>query len=250
MKSIRKTTLVAPLLFLFAIAGAVKAETLSQQFLIFPPFWENTGSGHGGVHYDMAKVLFEEAGLDVEMREIPYARMVAQLEQGEATFINFGETEGIVTEDVVHICVPPTPITLMVYANGKDVSGFNSLESFKGQKVAIVEGLPLGPFEPMKEDADVNLSSPASVEAGLRMLNAGRTDYFVLFKNLVDYQASIDVSGLEAQELFSIKGYPIVTPKANAGGEAHCQTIRETYDRLVGSGVINGELGVLQSSIN
>lgn len=229
-------------------------QSLEQYFLNFPPYWLSNSTGeYSGLHYRLAKVLYKHAGLDVKFVNTPYQRMQYQVEQGKVAFINYGEVEGINTDDILHICVPPTNITLRVYYLKESLNEIVNIEDFSGQKLIIMHGLPLGEYENIKLDPSISFMRPVSIEAAISGLKAGRGDYFITFGNLMinaekNYFKK-DQYQLKSYPLYSLLGYPIVTPKTFRGGKVLCDRVKESYQQLVEKGIINVQHKVLESDL-
>jgi len=237
------------ILFFSHIASATEAP-LKQYFLKFPPFWDVDAEGNfEGTHYRLAKKLYQHAGLDVEFALVPYKRMQLQVARGLVPFINYGETADVVTEDILHVCVPPTKITLRVYYTGKIKPKVNIPDDFEDKYVVILHGLPLGKYEEIKLNQKIKFIKPHSIEAALKILSIGRGDYLIAFDNLVDSVVTKPFSKNELNSfpLYTLLGYPITTPKNYANGEQICAKVLSSYQQLVKEGVIDGDSKVLTS---
>lgn len=224
-----------------------------QYFLSFPPFWDKHQDGtFSGTHYRLAKALYAHAGLKVKFVHAPYQRMQFQVEQGKASFINYGEVKGVNTNEIVHICVPPTTITLKVYYLKEELSLPKVPEDFSGKNVIIMHGLPLGEYEVIKSDSTINFMLPRSIDAALEGLEQGRGDFFITFDNLMAgiNLESIGSRKLKSFPLYNLLGYPIVTPKTYPNGKALCDKVYNSYLQLVDDGKIDKDHKVLISDVN
>jgi len=237
-------------LLLFSHVSLASEEPLQQYFLKFPPFWDVDAAGNfTGSHYRLAKRLYQHAGLDVKFSLVPYKRMQLQVARGLVPFINYGEVADVVTEDILHVCVPPTKITLRVYYTGKTKPNVNTPDDFEGKNVVILRGLPLGEYEKIKSNPKINLIKPNSTEAALKILFIGRGDYLITFENNVDGEPNNPFSKNELKSyfLFTLLGYPVTTPKSYANGEAICAKVLSSYHQLVKEGIIDSNSKVLIS---
>lgn len=227
-----------------------ESSSLIQYFITFPPYWEELANGDfSGTHYRLAQTLYKHAGLNVEFINTPYQRMQFQVVSGKAAFINYGEVKDVNTEDILHVCVPPTEITLRVYYLKEGLKKLTKLADFSYQNIIIIHGLPLGEFEPLKFNNSINFMQPRTVKAALDGLQQGRGDYLVTFDNLMRAKVS-GLSGIgkyriKSYPLYTLLGYPIVTPKSYPNGKQLCDKVRASYQKLVEEGVIDSEEKVL-----
>lgn len=227
---------------------------LTQYFLRFPPYWQRLeDKTFSGLHYRLAQKVFEHAGLAVKFINVPYQRMQFQVQQGEIPFINYGEIEGVNTDDILHICIPPTTITLRVYYLDTSLAEVDTLAGFSQQKVIIMHGLPLGEFEEIKADPSISFMRPRSIKSAIEGLKIGRGDYFIVFDNLVESvqntRLKTDIKMLKSYPLYSLLGYPVTTPKSYPGGKALCNKVFSSYLELVEEGVINADHIMLTSDL-
>lgn len=236
------------------VNSANSAKPIEQHFLIFPPYWEQVGENtFSGLHYRLAKKIYQHANIDVRFVNTPYQRMQFQVEQGNVAFINYGEVKGVNTEDILYVCVPPTEITLRVYYLKEDLNEIVNIEDFSKQKLIILHGLPLGEYEMIKQDSSITFMTPRTIEAAMNGLKAGRGNYFITFDNLmVNAQKKFfSPSGnqLKSYPLYSLQGYPIVTPKTYVGGKALCERVKQSYLELLDQGVVDKQHKVLASDV-
>lgn len=235
-------------LLLFSGMSLSTEKPLQQYFLKFPPFWDVDVNGNfSGLHYRLAKKLYQHAGLEVKFSQVPYKRMQLQVARGLVPFINYGEVADVVTEDILHICVPPTKITLRVYYTGINKPEVNIPDDFEGKYVVILHGLPLGNYEKIKSNKQINFIKPNTIEAALKILSIGRADYLIAFDNLVDgiENKPFAEGELKSSALYSLLGYPVTTPKSYLNGKAICARVLNSYHQLVNEGVIDSKLKVL-----
>ena len=227
---------------------------LTQYFLTFPPYWEQMPDGTwSGTHYRLAQAVYKHAGLNVEFVHIPYQRMQFQIEQGKAPFINYGEVSGVNTEDILHVCVPPTLITLRVYYLKEGLEKLAQLEDFNNKNIIILHGLPLGEFQDIKQNNSINFMRPRTIESALNGLERGRGDYFITFDNLMmkaegAYNAT-NKQTLKNYPLYSLLGYPIVTPKTYPNGKQLCDKVQASYQQLVKDGLVDKNNKILVSDL-
>lgn len=235
-------------------AVSAKDNQLRQFFLTFPPYWEQMPDGSwSGTHYRLAQALYRHAGLDVEFEHLPYQRMLFQIEQGKAPFINYGEVSGVKTEDILHVCVPPTLITLRVYYLKEDLEKLSQLKDFDNKNIIILHGLPLGEFQDIKQNNSINFMQPRTVDAALNGLARGRGDYFVTFDNLMikaepTFNAT-NATPLKNYPLYSLLGYPVVTPKTYPNGKQLCEKVQASYLQLVEAGLVDEDHKILVSDV-
>ncbi|WP_085299010.1 hypothetical protein [Cognaticolwellia mytili] len=228
---------------------------LEQYFLIFPPYWEKLADNKfTGLHYRLAKKLYQHAKLNVKFVNVPYQRMQFQISQGETAFINYGEVKGVEAKDVFHICVPPTKITLRVYYIKDDLEKVTTIEEFSDKNLIILHGLPLGDYESIKSNKSISFMRPMTIESAINGLKIGRGDYFIVFDNfMINAQQRFFSNGnqqLKNYPLFTLLGYPIVTPKTFKGGEKICAKVLSSYRQLIKEGIIDKKYKILASDLN
>ena len=233
---------------------AFAAQSLEHQFLTFPPFWtESENKAFSGLHYRVAEALYKHAEMDVQMKNVPYARMQLQVKEGKVAFINYGETAGVKTEDILHICVPPTRITLRAYYINQNLPPVKAEQDFENKRVILVRGLPLGGVEPLKQNKNVKIYNAGTTESALKMLLSNRGDYLVTFDNTIEFMKKNkfkeNAESIKDHTLFTLLGYPVVTPKTYPNGEELCNKVMDSYNQLVAEGVINDEYKLLSSDL-
>ncbi len=227
---------------------------LKQYFLTFPPYWEQINeTTFSGVHYRLAQKVYQHAGLAVDFVNVPYNRMQQQVAAGKIPFINYGEVDSQKTEDILHICVPPTEITLRVYYLDESLEEFYTEQGFENQQVIILHDLPLGNFEGIKANKAINFMRPSTIKAAIQGLVAGRGNYFIVFDNMmVNAQQRffpLNSYQLRSYPLYTMLGYPITTPKTFPNGEQLCAKVLASYQQLVEKGVINKEYKILAADV-
>ena len=112
-----------------------------------------------------------------------------------------------------------------------------------------MRGHPLGDFEHLKSNKNINFIKASSVDAALKILSIGRADYLIAFDNLL-MEPLKNYSTKEtfySQHLYSLLGYPITTPKSYPNGAQLCLKVLKSYFRLVEEGMIDEESGFLTS---
>ncbi|WP_440876451.1 hypothetical protein [Thalassotalea sp. PLHSN55] len=227
---------------------------LQQYFLTFPPYWENSNDKFSGVHYRLAKALYKHANLDVEFVNVPYSRMQQQATQGDIAFINYGEVDGVYTNDILHVCVPPTEITLRVYYLDETLPEIINIEDFDEQNLIILHGLPLGNYESLKTNKSISFMRPRSVKAAIKGLVTGRGDYFIVFDNMMinaqQHFFPLNSYQLKSYPLYTLLGYPITTPKNFIGGKEICQKVTTSYRQLIEAGVVDEKHKILTSDLD
>jgi hypothetical protein len=238
-----------------SVAPSESNTLLEQYFLIFPPYWNKLADNEfTGLHYRLAEKLYQHAKLNVDFVNVPYQRMQFQISQGKTAFINYGEVKGVNTRDILHICVPPTEISLRVYYIKNDLIKAKTIEEFSNKNIIIMHGLPLGDYESIKSDPSINFMRSMSMESAISGLKKGRGDYFIVFDNfMINAQERFfpdDKQQLKSYPLFTLLGYPITTPKTFKGGEKLCAKVLSSYRQLVKEGVIDKKYKILTSDLN
>lgn len=235
------TLLVTLASFWLAPNTLANTNTLKHFTLYFPPYWEMQGDEHIGFHARLSKALYERAELNVTLAQVPYAR-VSQLKlPEEVAFVAYGANPA--TDEQFLFPIPQTTITLKGYSL-RHHNMPSTINGFKGARVAIKRGFPLGSFAPLLEDNDIIVIELNTVHQAIRLLTRGRVDYVITledpFKRESSKQEFVDHRFFEST-LESIYGWPIAIVKSHPDANILFEKISTAYQELLAEGVISYE---------
>jgi ABC-type amino acid transport substrate-binding protein len=156
---------------LLVIPGHSTAEELRIDTIQMPPFGFVTKDGQNtGLLYDISNRIAEETGLPYTNQIVPFARMVGELERGDADFSMFYRST---KNDQITIPVAAlVPIKNIVI--GVKGTQFDSLESLHGKLVARVRGARYD--EAFNQDDAIQKFDTIDYAQGITMLMNKRVD--------------------------------------------------------------------------
>jgi len=213
---------------------------LTHYTLYYPPYWDLNGSDITGLHANLSRKLYREAGLDVDLASVPYARIHQFLFPDDVAIVAYGANP--LTDHRLLFPIPQTTIELKIYGlNSKPVT---TLEQLVGKDVAIKRGFPLGGFEVIREKKKYHTVSTNSVEQAIRLLLLGRVDYLITLDD--PYQKDIKKVDLGGRKIWSrslekLDGWPIAIVKNHPRSQELYDKIKHAYENLQKAGVVSYE---------
>lgn len=225
---------VQPLVF---SAESSEKEALVHYTLYYPPYWDKSEDGITGLHARLSDRLYAQAGLDVDMESVPYARISQLLFPDDVAIIAYGANPS--TDHLLLFPIPKTTIELRVYGLGSEP--VNNLEELEGKTIAIKRGFPLGSFEVIREDKKYHTVSMNSVEQAIQLLLIGRVDYIVTLAD--PFRKDIKKVALGNRKIWSrtletLDGWPIAIVKSHPRSDELYQKIKQAYGELLEAGEI------------
>ncbi|WP_415904139.1 substrate-binding periplasmic protein [Neptuniibacter sp. QD48_55] len=164
----------------------------------FPPYGIKGRSSTGGIYYEMANKLIEEAGYQPENSIAPYSRIIRELKSGKADMTIMFKYEEL-KEHVIYVAPLPALPTVVIGLKG---TTFESVESLKGKELAYLRGAKFS--EQIDKDPEIRKYSTVDFVQGVKMLKRGRVDGII---------GPIDPILSAAKQLnddFSLFGEPLV----------------------------------------
>ncbi|WP_415898793.1 substrate-binding periplasmic protein [Neptuniibacter sp. QD48_11] len=164
----------------------------------FPPYGIKGRSSTGGIYYEMANKLIEEAGYQPENSIAPYSRIIRELKSGKADMTIMFKYEEL-KEHVIYVAPLPALPTVVIGLKG---TAFESVESLKGKELAYLRGAKFS--EQIDKDPEIRKYSTVDFVQGVKMLKRGRVDGII---------GPIDPILSAAKQLnddFSLFGEPLV----------------------------------------
>lgn len=205
--------------------------------LHYPPYWQVSDSGLSGLHYDMSKILYAKAGLEVNFVVMPYARIEAKKSDPSTQIISFGSASP--GSDILLFPMPATVISLSGYSTREkppaSISGYNL------SVVALKRGFPLGPYAEILTNKNIATVELSTVDAAIQLLLFNRVDYVITLQD--PFEAALEKykplkSPMFETNLVRIYGHPIAINKANKDAVEIQTRLSQAYKELVEEGVI------------
>jgi len=173
--TISRTTFFIFMLFLpIWMPGIAISESVRIVTPEMPPFGFFTeDKKSSGILYEISNLIAEEAGFSYTNRIVPFARLVWELESGQADFGIFLVSKE--NEKVAIQVVPILPLENIIV--GMKEMNINSLESLHGKKVATVRGAKYD--EAFTINNAIKKYETANYEQSINMLLNNRVDAMI-----------------------------------------------------------------------
>lgn len=233
---------LAVLLMLLVMPTTVLPEpnnnsAISHYTLHLPPFWNSYGNQITGSHARLARKIYREAGLDVAIEIVPYARIHHFSFPPRVAMIAYGSAQA--GDDRLLFPIPATSINFSLYGTG--AKPVNLPDKLLG-KIAIRRGSPLSRYVKTLVNTPDQILEVNSVEQAIRLLVAGRVDYLMTIDEPVaNILKNIDPHGqipLWKEALKTVRGWPITVIKSHPRADELNQRIKQAYETLLRSGDI------------
>lgn len=233
------------LILLFAMCLALpvfsqeppSAAPLAHYTLYFPPYWGKTDGQISGLHARLSQRLYQQAGLNVTMESVPYARIHRLILPENVAVVAYGANAD--TNDRFLFPLPQTSIELRIYGlNGPPV---DTLKPLEGKRIAIKRGFPLGGYTKELKQEKYHTVATNSVEQAIRLLFLGRVDYIITLDD--PFQKDIRKLNPGTHKIWSrtlekLQGWPIVVVKSHPRANELYAKIKQAYDDLLESGEV------------
>lgn len=205
--------------------------------LYYPPYWDNTESPITGLHAKLSNRLYAQAGLDVDMESVPYARIHQRLFPDNVAIAAYGSNP--LTDDQFLFPIPQTTIELKIY--GMHAEPVDRLDQLVGKDIVIKRGFPLGGYEVIRVEKTYNTASTNTVEQAIRMLLLKRVDYVITLNDPFQKDVKkIDLGGKKiwSRTLEKLDGWPIAIVKSHPRAKELNERIKRAYNELREAGII------------
>lgn len=155
-----------------------------------------------GIIPDIAKAIAEEAGLDIDIKIMPYARIKRGLEEGtpDITILSKNPDHKEHTRYIVELF---TQNFILLTSKDRKVSNLDEFLAKEDQLIGFLRGTYIPPN--METGKKITKHPVKDFSQGLRMLNAGRLDAFLT----IDKTALYESKRLGISEQFEFPGIPI-----------------------------------------
>ncbi|HYD79936.1 MAG TPA: transporter substrate-binding domain-containing protein [Paucimonas sp.] len=125
-----------------------------------------------GIYVELTRALAREAGIEVEIKVRPYARVMLDMKTGASVFCFMFRNP--VIEDAADAVAPVSEFDLTAVV--PPASGIRTIEDLQGKSIAILHGTSFGS---LFKDSGVRISSTKTPEQQLTMLQLQRVDAVV-----------------------------------------------------------------------
>lgn len=224
-------------LFVADCATAYDETEITHNVLHYPPYWVVDGSNVSGLHYNLAKSIYQEAGLKPNFVVMPYARIEAIKSHPSTQVISYGSASADSNELLF-----PLPSTLIaLYSYSLKSSPPVSLEEYVNRRIAVKRGFPLGEFSHLITDKRFFTVQLGTVSTAIQLMLFDRVDFVVTLSDPFDdavKKYSLPENRIYKTNLVKIYGHPIAINKAHKQSRMLYEKIHFAYLKLLGEGKI------------
>jgi len=218
---------------LAALALSLSAQALSSIDVATDEWADCTQKDGTGLYFDVLRMVYSEQGAKLNIKIVPFARSIQMLE-GAKTDINIGDYEGDVSGGIY----PKYPIDfddLTVMMPASKASGFTGEASLKDKKLAWIVDYGYEKYL----GVPYKLTEVSDRESGIKMLQAGRVDYYIETKSTIE--PALKDLGISSKDfsLSTIKWIKMYVVFAKTPKGAQLQSI---WDKRMPALIKNGEL--------
>ncbi|GAB6910010.1 hypothetical protein DESC_260127 [Desulfosarcina cetonica] len=171
--------------------------------------WKENGK-YTGPFLDVMREVAKRSGVMVEMRPLPWKRVLRDLETGHIDGF-FGGYKTPEREELAEFLdVPMGWATLAVFVRKREAFPFEKIEDLYGKKIAIVRGYTTGEkFDRAVEEKKILVNEVGDYRQMIKMLGAGRVEAIAGAAETM--QANFVDMGLA--DRFTMLPHPITDPK-------------------------------------
>lgn len=148
-------------------------DTIEIRTIGIPPYGIQSNTNPGGIYYEIANLIAEDAGYQSNNYFYPYARIVSELKSGQTDLtimFKYKELEG----HVVFIAPLPALKTVVVGLAGSNI---NSIEDLRGKTLAYLRGAKFS--DVVDDNPDIRKQDTNDFVQGAEMLAFGRVDAII-----------------------------------------------------------------------
>lgn len=197
-------------------------EKISVAYIEFPPvFSTNVDKQPEGFLIDLTKTVTSKIGVEAEFASYPPKRMVSNIVTGESTLwvgaaaIPDFKDNTYIGDSVV------AKIDLRAYTIGKKTP-IAKKEDLNGKSIIIIDGYGYGGWVDYLKDPKnaVKLEKTNSHESALKMLQSGRGEYLLDYKQAVESTLkTLAIKDIQFNDVSSIEAKFVVSKKYPKGEE-------------------------------
>ena len=238
------TTLMAALLLILFCAHGYSQPTLKRALEIrtiaILPYGiqADEASGirsPGGIYYDIANLLAEEAGYQANNYIVPYARIIFELKSGQTDMsILFKYPE--LAEHVIYIAPLPPLQTVVIGLKG---SRFEDIEVLKGKRLAYLRGAQFS--DAIDQNKDIITVETLNFVLALKMMLFNRVDAIIgpmdpILSAAIKLGKDIELFG---EPLVVSERTPWVQVSKQSADKVSVEHLRSTFAELEAAGAIS-----------
>lgn len=214
----KKTFLIVFIFSVFNLflSKGIAADKINVAYIEFPPvFSTNSNNQAEGFLIDLTKAVMKKIGYEPEFASFPTKRMISNIVSGEsvlwvgAAAIPDFKDNTYVGDNVV------AKIDLRAYTIGKK-DPVTKKEDLNGKSVIIMDGYGYGGWVDYIKDPKngVKIEKTNSHESALKMLQSGRGDYLLDYKQAVESTLKVlTIKNIEFNDVSSIEAKFVVSKK-------------------------------------
>jgi polar amino acid transport system substrate-binding protein len=173
-----KSSLVLTLIALSAFS--IQAQKIASIDVASDEWADCTEKDGTGLYFDMIRMIYADQGAKLNIKIVPFARSVQMLESAK-TDLSVGNYQGDITNGIY----PKYPIDyddLTVVMPAAKAAGFKGEADLKDRKVAWIVDYGYDRYL----GVPVKLTEVSDRESGIKMLQAGRIDYYIETKSTIE----------------------------------------------------------------
>ncbi|MFE8072571.1 transporter substrate-binding domain-containing protein [Marinobacteraceae bacterium S3BR75-40.1] len=209
-------------------------------YIQMPPFgYTDEGGSIQGYLAEIAKAVFDQAGIAPYYNPLPAARLYQNIRKGD-TLITMGPKDLVFLRDHALQSARPA-ITMNISAYHRpETPPVKSLADLKNRHVVIINGYSYGKLVKALEKPEYNimLERVRTHDSGLKMAQLGRVDYFIDYRIPADTVIAADgIRGLERETLANV-GIHFFVSKACPDAARLMSAIDDAYGTLKQNGQI------------
>ena len=132
---------------------------------------------YSGIYIDILRQVAAETGLQLEFRELPFARAFRVMQEGGAD-IMLGPNRSVERETYLRYLEPPLPQEPKIFLQVRTAAPIKRYEDLRGRQIAILRGASY--FDRFDADPDLVRVPVDDYTAALRLTTVGRVDATIM----------------------------------------------------------------------
>jgi len=134
-------------------------------------------SVYSGIYVDILRLVAEQAGLQLEFSELPFARAFRVMEAGGAD-VMLGPNRSAEREAYLQYLEPPLPREPKIFLQYRLTSPIRAYDDLSGRSIAVLRGARY--FDRFDADTTLNRMPVDDYVSALRLVTMGRVDTVVI----------------------------------------------------------------------
>jgi polar amino acid transport system substrate-binding protein len=206
---------------LLTAGSAASAQEVEQKIIRitgddYCPLACNPESGHNGLGYDLAKLIYEPLGWKVEYRFLPWLRGLLYFQQGKLDLL-----PGVPKDDTPELrgahfsTLPVIAPRMCFYTRADQAWTYRGTDSLLGGRLGIISGYYYWPelreyIAVHKDDGRVDvLTTDNAMDISILKLSKKRIDYFAELRPAVEYQLLRQGLQKDIREATCLESFPL-----------------------------------------